>query len=181
VASVEASFSFAVTEECHYVANFSFITHVITISVNPLNGGVVEGSGTYNQGETATISVTPNMYYQLLNWTENDVVVSEEQSFTITVTEDHQFVANLSYHYDDIEETGNATLVYPNPVNDKVWVESKEFVKAYEVYNTTGALVYSAVVNAEKFEIYMKDLSAGTYLIRLVADDQTRIIRISKR
>ena len=52
----------------------------ITATANPTTGGMVSGSGTYEQGETCTLTATPNEDYAFVNWTENGVNVSNDAS-----------------------------------------------------------------------------------------------------
>ena len=54
------------------------------------------GGGSFNYGETCTVTATPNTDYHFVNWTENDVAVSSDASYTFTVTGDRDLVANFS-------------------------------------------------------------------------------------
>ena len=57
--------------------------------------GTVTGTGTYKDNETATLTATPNDGYLFKNWTKNGVVVSTENPYSFTVTEDVELVANF--------------------------------------------------------------------------------------
>ena len=167
--SANTSYSFTVTESAAYVANFSLNSYSITATANPTAGGTVTGTGTYHYGETATIAIELNPYYAIESWTENGAVVSEEPSFTITVTGDHEFVANLIC-FEAVDEAADGVTIYPVPACDKVWVKSPEVVLSYEIYDLMGSLVFRATPCANEVEVDVKGLSSGTYLIRLVAN-----------
>ena len=97
VVSTNANYTFTVTSGRNLVANFVSGTQSYTISVsaNPDNAGTVTGGGTYEEGTSCTVTATPNQRYLFVNWTENGVEVSTEQSYTFTVTADRTLVANF--------------------------------------------------------------------------------------
>ena len=66
----------------------------ITIVEGEIETGEV--SATYYEGETCTVTATPNTGYGFVNWTENDVAVSTDASYTFTVTADRNLVANFA-------------------------------------------------------------------------------------
>ena len=53
-------------------------------------------SGTFYEGQSCTVTATPNMGYSFVNWTENGTTVSTNASYTFTVTGDRDLVANFS-------------------------------------------------------------------------------------
>ena len=67
----------------------------IIASANPVEGGVVSGDGTYYQGQTCTLTATPNANYIFLNWSENGEVVSTDAEYSFTVAGDRDLVANF--------------------------------------------------------------------------------------
>ncbi len=97
VVSTNASYTFTVNANRNLIANFQAQpqTYTITVSANPTNGGTVTGGGTYNQGQSCTVTATANAGYTFTNWTENGSVVSTEQSYMFTVTGNRNLVANF--------------------------------------------------------------------------------------
>jgi hypothetical protein len=162
------------------VANFAVQTFQITATVEPAEGGTAIGSGTYNYGDVVTIEVDTNEDWAFLNWTENGTVVSEGKTYTFTATEDHSFVANLEYTEGVGEQNGNQTVIYPNPVNDKLTVEAQEAIGTVEIYNLMGAMVYSQKNCTNKVEINTTDLQSGIYFIRLTNDKVSETRRFVK-
>jgi hypothetical protein len=73
----------------------------ITATANPAEGGTVTGGGTYNQSDEVTLMATPNEGYAFENWTKNGNVVSNTRSYTFTVTESAEYVANFSESEDN--------------------------------------------------------------------------------
>ena len=97
--SSNASYSFTVNANRNLVANFSQQTqnYTVSVSANPTNGGTVTGGGTYTEGQSCTVTATPNANYTFTNWTENGTVVSSNASYNFTVTGNRTLVANFTY------------------------------------------------------------------------------------
>ena len=95
VVSVEAVYSFVVTDNRTLVANFTLQSYTISVSVNPSNGGVVSGGGNYNYGQSCTVSATASTGYSFSNWTEDDAIVSTDATYTFIVNADMTLVANF--------------------------------------------------------------------------------------
>ena len=75
-----------------YVHNWLNIIEAVS---NPIEGGAIGGAGVYHDGESCTLSATPNNGYTFVNWTENGTQISPNASYTFTVTRDRSFVANF--------------------------------------------------------------------------------------
>jgi hypothetical protein len=93
--STNPTYSFTVTQNASYVAVFSLNSYTISASANPSAVGTVSGGGTYNYGNTCTLTATPNAGYSFTNWTENGVLVSTEAAFSFIVTRNRSLVANF--------------------------------------------------------------------------------------
>ena len=96
VVSTNASYSFTVTENASYVANFTALPqYTITVVANPSEGGTVTGAGSYYEGTSATLTATANRGYAFVNWTKNGTQVSTNPTYTFTVTAAGNYVANF--------------------------------------------------------------------------------------
>ena len=178
--STNPSYSFNVTGNHSFAANFELQTLEITATVDPAEGGTATGGGTYTYGDEVTISVETNEDWAFLNWTENGTVVSEEKSFTFTATAGRDLVANLIYTVGVGEQTGNNITLYPNPVNDKLTIEAEAALGTVEIYNLMGALVYSQKGCTNKVEVNTSDLQSGIYFIRMTNDNASETRRFVK-
>ena len=69
----------------------------VETSVYPSKSGVVTGGNVYFYGENVTLTATPNVGYNFLNWTENGVIVSTDIEYTFSATIDRNLVANFEY------------------------------------------------------------------------------------
>ena len=109
VVSTDLTYTFTVTEDAAYVANFGIDSYEITATVNPVEAGSVTGAGTYTYGTSCTLTVTPNEGYTFSNWTKDGEVVSTDLAYTFTVTEDAAYVANFGIDSYEITATANPT------------------------------------------------------------------------
>ncbi|MFD2145374.1 InlB B-repeat-containing protein [Mucilaginibacter antarcticus] len=68
----------------------------VTLSANPVIGGVTGGAGTFAQGASVTVTATPNAGYIFTNWTEGGNVVSTSSSYTFKMAGNRALIANFA-------------------------------------------------------------------------------------
>jgi gingipain K len=71
--------------------------YTITATANPTEGGTITGAGTYYENGTCRLTATANTDYAFVNWTKDGAVVSTNTTYSFTVTEDADYVANFNY------------------------------------------------------------------------------------
>ena len=98
VVSSDDDYTFAVERGRDLVANFVELQpnqYVIQVVIDPSGGGTVIGNGPYNEGQTCTLTATPENCYEFVNWTKNGEVVSQNSVYTFNVTEAATYVAHF--------------------------------------------------------------------------------------
>ena len=72
-------------------------TPVYTVSVESNNNewGIVSGGGTFEEGQSTTITATAATNYKFVNWTKGGTEVSTENPYTFSVTENATYTANF--------------------------------------------------------------------------------------
>lgn len=96
--STSPTYDFEVTRDATYVAHFMQDTNhcTITAMAEPVEGGAVFGSGTYELGAQCTLSAIPSVGFEFVNWTTQDGnQVSIENSFSFSVTSNAVYVAHF--------------------------------------------------------------------------------------
>lgn len=181
VVSTEPTFSFTVTENDTYTANFFLMSYNVSVSADPIEGGVVTGDGIYDHGSTVTVSVTPNDHYEFLRWTENGEEVSIDTNYTFIVTENRNLVAQLSFIDDVDEHVASKINVYPNPAHHQIVVECGHGIVRYEVYTVSGHLISTKDVASEKEIIPIGDLPSGMYLLKVITSNHAITKRFTKK
>ena len=95
VVSTNTNYTFTVNSNRTLVANFTAQSYTITATAEPSNGGTVSGGGTFNYGQSCTLTAVPATGYVFLNWTKQGQVVSTNATYTFTVTESATYQANF--------------------------------------------------------------------------------------
>ena len=98
------------------------VNYTITVSANPSNGGTVTGGGTYQQGQTCTVTAIANEAYTFTNWTENGNQVSEDAIYTFVVTSNRTLIANFAF----VQGEGSGTFEDPYNVAAGIGLQSEE-------------------------------------------------------
>lgn len=96
--STDANYTFMVNGDRTLKANFTAQLpneYTISLSANPDNGGSVSGGGTYQEGESCTVSATANDGYAFSNWSEDGEEVSSNSNYTFTVNGNRTLVAHF--------------------------------------------------------------------------------------
>lgn len=70
-----------------------------TVTTVATTGGDTAGDGIYDNGETATVTATPNEGYIFKGWYENGELVSTDASYSFTVTSDRTLSAKFASYY----------------------------------------------------------------------------------
>ena len=96
--------------------------YAISVSADPANGGIVSGGGSFEKGQSCTVTATSATDYVFKNWTENGNQVSANDSYTFTVTDDRDLVANFTYNGGGEQPKYFTISVSANPVEGgEVW------------------------------------------------------------
>ncbi len=100
ILSVENPWNFQVTGTARYKA---IMGEPLVVTASAGTGGTAIAYPTkVLSGKTTTLTATPTQGYEFVNWTLNGVEVSTENSYTATITESAEYVANF-------RQTGSVT------------------------------------------------------------------------
>lgn len=99
--------------EVHLISDYGYLDllpYEVNVSANNVAYGTASAETAY-VGEDVTVTATPNSGYRFVNWTENEVEVSTNASYTYTAYTDRTLVANFevapSYTYSVTDNLGN--------------------------------------------------------------------------
>ncbi|MFO8066035.1 MAG: S8 family serine peptidase [Bacteroidales bacterium] len=170
--------------DVHFV--FALNSYELQLSAEPSEGGTVTGAGTYEHYTEVTINAIPEDNYEFINWTLDGSEFSTEAEYTFDILSSMHLTANFELA-NTINDESSLTdiLVYPNPAEDKLWVEfnnadSKEFfISLHSVY---GQKVDEKTIKSGGFVKTSFDvdrLEPGVYIIRFSNDLQIRKVVIN--
>ena len=181
--------TFTVTEAVTVEAFISQIPPVtkFKVSYNPsMQGGqirVVNGikrvanGDSVAQGTVLNISVTINPGYTVKSLKVNGASVSTS-GYSHTVNADVLIEAEFSSMTDIENVSATATKIYPNPVVDRLNLETEKDVLYIRVYNMYGVEV-ARIANANAIDL--TSLAAGNYLVRVQTATGVSTHRIVKK
>ncbi len=69
--------------------------YTVSLSASPVNGGSVNGDGSFSSGASVTVTADPAVGYNFVNWTEGGTQVSTSESYTFTIAGNRNLVANF--------------------------------------------------------------------------------------
>ena len=174
--SNEITYTFTVTSNVILTAHFELQTFQVKVSVNPAEAGNVTGEGTYNYGDEVTLTIVRNEDWHFENWTENGEVVSEEMTYTFTITSDRDLDANFIYT-EGLIENNIAAKVYPNPTKGEITLEGED-LNHVRIVNAYGQTVYSSKVEGEQVRIDLSNMAKGIYMMHIEANDGQAVRKI---
>ena len=178
--SADADYTFTVQGNRNLIAVFGLGSYAVTAICDPEAGGIITGTGSYNYGETCTLSITPNENYTFVNWTENGVEISTEPTFSFTVQNSHAFVAHLLF-YDGVNESGAQVELYPNPADEWLHIEGKD-IRKVTVVNLFGQVLESMETEGqETLLLNIKHYEPATYIMILNTEKGIVTRRFVKR
>lgn len=95
-------YSFTITGDVSYAANFKLKTYTITATSNDVSLGSVSasGNGTYTHGETVSLSASPKTNCHFVGWRENSNIVSTDVNYSFTASGDRNLEAVFSNTYE---------------------------------------------------------------------------------
>lgn len=72
------------------------------------------------------------------------------------------------------------TKVYPNPANELLWIEA-ENLRMIEVYHISGKLMLQQqLINKAKIELNIADLPSGSYFVRVISQQNQKVVPFIK-
>ena len=70
-------------------------TYTITADVDPAGAGTVSGGGTYADGDTVTLTATPNSGYRFVGWMESGTTMSTNTNYTFVANSNRSLTAQF--------------------------------------------------------------------------------------
>ena len=163
-----------VTGDAEYIASFSqepVLTFTITV-LHDETQGLILGAGTYIAGSIATIAAIPADGFIFVRWSDGTTDNPKE----IIVDEDILLAAFFEFTSVDENDMGAVNL-YPNPVDDKLYLEGLHEECEISIYNVMGTKVKTTMLQGDS-EINISELPAGLYLVRV---DNRHTLRFIKK
>ena len=128
------------------------------------------------------VAKTSYTYYNIVGLTPDT-----EYCYTITavngeVESDESAEACGKTDPEGIAELASSLNVYPNPVNDKLYIETEMNIEEVVVYTITGVIVgQQSTVNSQQSYIDVANLNSGVYFVKVVTENGEVVKRFIKK
>ena len=155
------------------------ITFVITAVANPEEAGVITGAGTFKENDTVTLTATANEGYKFVRWTENNMGISTDAEYSFVATSNRNLVAKFE-KIAGVEEHEASFNIYPNPVSDKLYIETLTQTLTVEIYDIYGR--QQSMVNGQQPTVIdVTNLNSGVYFVKVVTSEGETVKRFIKK
>jgi V8-like Glu-specific endopeptidase len=171
VLSEEAQFSFNVLRERNLVANFHLVSHEITATAVPSNGGSVAGTGSHLHGSTVELVATPSSNWHFVSWKENGEIIpgaGAAYSFPAVANRD------LEAHFAQNRYSVTFTVVGPGQtaVNDAV-------IKLGQTTNPAGNYIFNDILPGNyAFTVTRTGYQPATGTVNVSSSNVTRTVTL---
>lgn len=183
VVSTNKNYSFSVSGNRTLKAKFKKDSSArINATPNFAEAGIIQGSGEYEKGGFVILSATSNPGYSFSGWAENGKLISTDSELSFRAEGDRNLTA-LFDRNSQIDIDKMSLSAYPNPFSDFVMLDAGETeIKSVEFYDLSGRLisVYS-INNMSKYQLDTRNLSSGTYLMKVYTAKETKTIKVYKK
>jgi len=118
--------------------------------------------------------------------TPSSIVVETGDTIAVPIVVEAQNLNDVSTPGNDLAAAGKDMLVYPNPADDKIFIESKNSISANTLvtfYNLLGRKIRidQLAYDENRIEYDIKNLNAGIYFVKIENQDMLRVIKFVKR
>ena len=126
----------------------------------------------YTNGTAYVIGTNQETTFEFYVVAFNDETESDPSEIYTVVVED-----------DAIEEMNVSFNVYPNPVNDKLVIETEATIESVTIYTVTGVMVgQQTTVNGQQtLSIDVTNLNGGVYFVKVVTENGEAVQRFIKK
>ena len=142
----------ATEDDTSFTAEFAQITVIVTGEASPVDGGTVEGGGTFNEGDSVTLTATTNIGWRFDHW------------------EDSSHENPRTFEAPDVDTTYTATFVQQVTIETEAVPEEGGTVTGGGTYDLGESVTLTATTNSGWRFVHWEDDS--TNLSRTITADE---------
>ena len=168
------------TAHCYPVQNLS--VNDKTISWEAPEQGVPTGYNVFVNDDLVAENITETSYTFKSGKDKNIVEVfalyNEKSSVGVSL-----FIETEKNNTTSIAENTTSISIYPNPANDRLFIEAEAEIDEVVVYTITGVIVgqQSTVNRQQTLTIDLSELKSGVYFVKIVTENGEMVKRFIKK
>lgn len=181
IVSTQPEFTITVTSNIHLIAHFE-CENMVSISaiVEPEHAGYVIGAGLYNYGDMVMLKAIPGMNYVFENWSYENVILSNQETYTFIAETNMHFVAKFKSDIGVEETEATGIKIYPNPTKGYITVECEE-MEYIQIFSIIGNEEMTQTVTGKSIAVInINSLPAGLHYFRISTGNGYVIRKIVK-
>ena len=118
------------------------------------------------------------------SYTDKDLEYNTEYCYTIEAvngkeTSDESEEVCVKTLGEGVEELSMSFNIYPNPVNDKLYIETQTQTQTIEIYDAFGRL--QSTVNGQQSMVDVSNLNSGVYFVKVITTEGDVVKRFVKK
>jgi len=117
-----------------------------------------------------------NAYYDVALFGDVDLSGNDRIFNTTIDLGAYEYISTLSV--DDVSLSTNSVKLYPNPVNDKLFIKSYNAIDSITIYNVSGQIIKQTEIFSNGIDV--SGLNAGLYFINIKSDNRENIKKFIK-
>ncbi|MBQ5688952.1 MAG: T9SS type A sorting domain-containing protein [Bacteroidales bacterium] len=117
-------------------------------------------------------------------WSSAEEIPFDPTTSAITAKETSNVVPSVKFAFegDAIEEmTSTSLLVYPNPVNDRLYIEAEVEIEEVVVYDVFGRQQELSAISGQQSVVDVTSLNSGVYFVKVVTRNGEIVKRFVKK
>lgn len=123
-----------------------------------------------------TVDQGDNAYYDVALFGDVDLSGNDRIFNTTIDLGAYEYISTLSV--DDVSLSTNSVKLYPNPVNDKLFIKSDNAIDSITIYNVSGQIIKQTEIFSNVIDV--SGLNAGLYFINIKSDNRENIKKFIK-
>jgi len=142
--------------------------------------GFTTGDGIYEVNATAIVTATAYTNYKFLNWTKDGIIISTNNPYSFTVTEDVELIANFESEVGVENRELVSIKIYPNPTRGELKIESGMLrIENVVIYDISGKIQKMENLKMDN-TINISHLSTGIYFVKIHTEKGVIVRKILK-
>ena len=127
--------------------------------------------------DMSTTNVEEMQDLEVAVWIQSYVTKEVHTSATLTegFKEDNEDIDNIT------EEQISSVQVYPNPVNDRLYIETQTLIQSIEIYDIYGRRQQLSAISCQSSVIDVENLKSGIYFVKINTEKGNIVKRIIKQ
>jgi|GEM_PF-1882574 len=189
----------ALTTGTYYVnqtlGNCSSEKQAVSVTVNVVDAPVAAADQNFTDGDTVAALSATTADNATVSWyvmvdgqyvaVETSAALTNDTTYYVTQTVNgctSTYTAITAHYVSGTDTFGkNGFIVYPNPTNDVLNIQSSTVINRVALVNLLGQTVLQQNASAVQLQLNLGNVAEGTYILQITSADKTSSVKVIKR